>query len=311
MNAQRLFAVLCLSVLCLTAASPAFGLANRVFVSARSGNNANACDNVNTPCQTLAGALAQLNPDGEAIVLDSGGYGKVTILQGVTIEAPAGVTAFIHPPSGDAIFVNAPGAAVTLRGLVLNAGTDNGIEVHAVGTLNVENCLITGFQNIGILMDSGGQLNVKGTDIKGGGGGIYVVNTSGSVQASVDHCHLDGNDFGYGTATVSPGSSTTAASYTTANNNIQYGWVTGFGGSGKDVLNLEFCTGSENGIDGLFGDSGNASSAARYSNCVFANNGSFGVAHSASGTVETRGNNTITGNGTAPTSGAIMTFPPM
>ena len=77
MNARCFLAGVCLSVLCLGAASPAFGLANRVFVSARSGNNANSCDNINTPCQTLQGAINQLNADGEAIVLESGGYGAV------------------------------------------------------------------------------------------------------------------------------------------------------------------------------------------------------------------------------------------
>src|SRR5450756_526187 len=166
MKTRRLFAGLCVSVLSIGAASPALALANRVFVSARSGNNLNSCDNVNTPCQTFAGAVTQLNPDGEVIVLDSGGYGPVTITQGVTIEAPAGVTAFIHPPSGDAITVNAGAGTVTLRGLVLNVGTNNGITVNSVGTLNVENCFITGFSGTGILLNSAARLNVKGTNIK-------------------------------------------------------------------------------------------------------------------------------------------------
>ncbi len=193
MNARRLLPAFCVLVVCLAAASPALGLANRVFVSARSGNNANSCDNVNTPCQTLTGALAQLNPGGEAIVLDSGGYGKVTITQSVTIEAPAGVTAFIHPSSGVAITVNAAGATVTLRGLVLNFGDSVGIDVNSVGTLNVENCLIAGFDDVGIRMFSVGKLNLKGTDIKGCGDGVVIMNSAGGVQASIDHCHLDGN----------------------------------------------------------------------------------------------------------------------
>jgi hypothetical protein len=107
MKAPRLFACFCVSVLSFGAASPALALVNRVFVSFRSGNNANACDNVNTPCQTFAGAVTQLNPNGEVIVLDSGDYGSFMITQGVTIEAPAGVTAYCHPPSGDAITINA------------------------------------------------------------------------------------------------------------------------------------------------------------------------------------------------------------
>ena len=181
MNARRLFPGLCLSVLCLAAASPAFGLANRVFLSARSGNDANACDNINTPCKTFAGAVIKLNPGGEAIVLDSGGYGPVTITQGLTIEAAVGVTAFIHPPSGDAITVNASGETVTLRGLVLNVGAGNGIKVNAVDTLNVENCFITEFDAAGISMLSVGRLNLKGTDVKACGTGVFVGNATGSV----------------------------------------------------------------------------------------------------------------------------------
>jgi hypothetical protein len=135
MNVRRFFRGLCLSAFSVAVASPAFGLANRVFVSARSGSNSNSCDNILTPCLTFAGAVVQLNPDGEVIVLDSGGYGPVTITKGVTIEAPAGVTAFIHPASGSAITVNAgPSDKVTLRALTLNGGSDNGITVNSVGT---------------------------------------------------------------------------------------------------------------------------------------------------------------------------------
>src|ERR1700757_2337335 len=105
-------------------AREAEGLANRVFVSARSGNNANSCDTIATPCQTFAGAVVQLNPGGEAIVLDSGGYGAVTITQALTIEAPPGVLAFVHPSFGDAVTVNAGASdTVVLRGLVLNGST--------------------------------------------------------------------------------------------------------------------------------------------------------------------------------------------
>lgn len=288
------------------AANPALALANRVFVSARSGNNLSSCDNVTTPCQTFAGAVTQLNPDGEVIVLDSGGYGPVTITQGVTIEAPAGVTAFIHPPSGDAITVSAGSATVTLRGLVLNVGTANGIVVNSVGTLNVENCFITGFGVNGIRMTAPGELNVKGTDIKSCNVGILIANTTGLVRASLARCHLDGNSgAGFVCATTTPGSSSTTATYTTANNNANHGWVPGFGSNGMDELNLEFCTGSENGGQGIYAGSASASSAVRYSNSVFSHNGQYGVVRASAGTVGTRGNNSITGNPLGSTSGTI------
>jgi len=310
MRIRRLVSCLCLAILSIGAALPARALANRVFVSARSGNNLNACDNINTPCQTFAGAVTQLFPDGEVIVLDSGGYGAVTITQGVTIEAPAGVTAFIHPASGHAITVTAAFTdKVTLRGLTLNGGTSSGILVVSVGTLNVENCVITGFSLVGIQMISAGRLNVKGTDIKACLFGVHISNGTGVVEASINHCHLDGNSTGFFTITTNPGGSTTTATYSTANNNGANGWTTGFGGSsGKDVLNLEFCEGSENANDGLFGNSTGVGSVVRYSNCVFGNNAFIGVQRAGSGTFETRGNNTITGNGTAPTFGVIASI---
>ena len=43
-------------------ATPALGLANRVFISQRSGNNFNACNNILTSSQTFAGAVLHLNP---------------------------------------------------------------------------------------------------------------------------------------------------------------------------------------------------------------------------------------------------------
>ena len=158
-------------------------------------------------------------------------------------------------------------------------------------------------------MLSAGRLNVKGTDIKGCSFGMDIAASSGMVRASVDHCHLDGNLDGYVADTTAPGGSLTTATYTTANNNGDAGWICGLATSGKDVLILEFCTASESGNDGLIGESGNALSVVRYSNCVFSNNGGSGV-HRDSGIVETRGNNTITGNSGGDTLGAIGTFLP-
>jgi hypothetical protein len=217
MNA-RVVACLCASVLAAGTASPAFALANRVFVSARTGNNLNSCDNIGTPCQTLQGAIAQLNPDGQAIVLDSGGYGPMTITQGVTVEAPAGVTAFIHPPAGDAITVNAAGANVTLRGLTLNVGSGNGIAVTAVGVLNVERCVISGFSNginvttsarialvdsaikgsttTGINATNGAQLDIAGSRFQDNALGLSAHAVTASVRVAIRETSFIGNGEG-------------------------------------------------------------------------------------------------------------------
>lgn len=310
MNPRTLISTLVLAV-SFVPVSSLQALANRVFVSARAGSDVNTCDNINTPCQTFAGAVLQVNAGGEVIVLDTGGYGPVTITKALTIEAPPGVLAFVHPPSGDAITINA-GASdrVILRGLVLNGGSGNGVTVTAVGTLTVQNCAVTGFAIDGIRMGTAGKLIVKNTSVKRCSVGVEIHNASGAVTASIDHCHLDGNTTGFRSATISPGSSTTTATNTTANNNIVDGWDSGEN-NGLDLLNLEFCSGSENGFEGVRGNSSNASSVVRYSNSVFSNNGFFGVSRNNSGTFETRTSNTITGNGTAPTNGVIGSFSPM
>lgn len=62
---------------------------------------------------------------------------------------------------------------------------------------------------------------------------------------------------------------------------------------------------------GVLSDGTNASSAARYSNCVFTNNGAYGVGRFHAGTLETRGNNTLTGNTFGPAANTIGSFSPM
>jgi hypothetical protein len=180
-----------------------------------------------------------------------------------------------------------------------------------VGSVSVESCAVSGFAGRGIYMAGPGLLNVKNTDVKGCAFGIEISNGAGAVRASIDHCHLDGNGEGFFADTVSPGSSTTTVTNSTANNNSDAGWLCGVANTGIDFLNLESCSGSENFSIGLATLSGNASSAARYSNCVFSNNGSFGVSNIGSGVLQTRSNNTLTGNGTAPTNGTVTTFPAM
>src|ERR1022692_871613 len=116
-----LFTVVILLVALFLTPSAQAVLASRVFVAARSGNDANACNNVATPCQTFAGAITQVVAGGEIIALESGGYGPLTINKAVTVNAPDGIIAFIHPPSGDAITISAGASdTVILRGLTLN-----------------------------------------------------------------------------------------------------------------------------------------------------------------------------------------------
>src|SRR4051812_44863466 len=83
----------------------------RTFV-ATTGNDGNSCSNT-APCRSFAAAIAVTDAGGEVIVLNSGGYGAVTITQSVSIISPPGVYAGISGFSGAAIEVNAPDSYVT------------------------------------------------------------------------------------------------------------------------------------------------------------------------------------------------------
>ncbi len=75
-----------------TCTSPINGAA-RTFVSATSaGVDTNPCTTA-APCRTLAHALTLTTPGGEIQVLDSGGYGGLTIDRPITIAASEGVYA--------------------------------------------------------------------------------------------------------------------------------------------------------------------------------------------------------------------------
>src|SRR5437667_6512142 len=80
--------------------------AQRTFVSAATGSDANTCTR-SLPCRSFAAALQFTDPDGEVIVVDSGGYGPVTITQAVSLISPEGVHAGITAASGNAITLNA------------------------------------------------------------------------------------------------------------------------------------------------------------------------------------------------------------
>src|SRR5215469_1161281 len=109
------------------ASSGAYALSNRTFVSGN-GNDSNPCT-IAAPCRSFAGALAQTSPGGEIAVLDTAGYGTVTISKAISIVNEEGVEAGVTVTSGDAITINA-GAndVVNLRGLtIVGAGGANGI----------------------------------------------------------------------------------------------------------------------------------------------------------------------------------------
>src|SRR5262245_60077224 len=77
------FTSIAVFILLVTVARPAIAQASRTFVSS-SGDDNNACSR-SAPCRTFDGAIAKTNAGGEINVLDSGGFGSVTITKAITI----------------------------------------------------------------------------------------------------------------------------------------------------------------------------------------------------------------------------------
>lgn len=276
--------------------APAVLAQSRVFASARSGSDANACNSILTPCQTFQGAVNQVAAGGTVIVLDSGGYGPISITKALTIDAPPGIVAFIHPPSGDAITINAgAGDRVALRGIALNVGSGNGIVVNTVGSLYVENCTIDGFASSGLAFGSAGQLFVKDTTAAdNGGAGFLVAPSAGTAAASIDRCRVERNGGPAQTGGITAGSGVNI----TIRDSVAAANFRGFQagtGSGQTVqMNVERCVSTGN-VVGVFAANG-AATVARVSDTTITNNTLFGMEAQGSGAIVSRVNNTVEGN---------------
>src|SRR6185369_8943668 len=101
----------------LVTAGPALAAGQRSFVA--TGGVDNPVCSLAAPCRSFGAAVTATNAGGEVIVLDSGGYGPVTITKAIALIAPPGVYAGVSVLSGDGVTVttSAAGDRVTLDGL--------------------------------------------------------------------------------------------------------------------------------------------------------------------------------------------------
>jgi hypothetical protein len=161
-------------------ASPAFGQATRTWVSG-TGNDIDPCS-LTAPCKTFAGAIGKTFIGGEINVLDSGGFGTVTITKSITIDGAGAHTSILSSGiSGVTIRIpesaDDPNRRVVLRNLSINGtgssgsvGLNTGIfGVRVVNegaeTVELENVRIANFTQGGVLVapnaTSPGQLNMS------------------------------------------------------------------------------------------------------------------------------------------------------
>jgi nitrous oxidase accessory protein NosD len=158
----------------LVLSAPVFALPQRVFVASR-GLDTNPCS-ITQPCRGFATAIAVVAQAGEVIVLDSAGYGPVTINTAVSltiVEADlsdiAQVGVHIDPVVPGSV-VNASATRVT--------SSHNGGQGFSVFTNNVATATLAAIDSVG--NDNGGVgISVSGTNaIAVVSGSSFVGNTS-------------------------------------------------------------------------------------------------------------------------------------
>lgn len=145
----------------------------RTHVSAAIGvdtNTATGCTPI-APCRTFQAAMTATDSNGEVVVLDSGGYGAVTVTQSVALIAPKGVYAGISVFEGfNGVTIATPGINVVLRGVSINGqGGDHGVFMIAGNKLTVENCVISNLGQTGIFVRDSAVVRVLDTIIRDNG----------------------------------------------------------------------------------------------------------------------------------------------
>jgi hypothetical protein len=196
-------------------AAPAQAQATRTFVSGV-GNDADPCSRT-APCRTFAGAIVKTFINGEINCLDPGGYGTVNITKSITIDCGNTVGSILASGTTGVIVnigvsVNDPQRTVRLRGIMINGtgasgavGTRtgiNGIRIDAATAVFVEDSLIEGFTQRGILdrRTTGGELYVTNTTVRNmTGAGIITFPTSGStrIDASINNVRVQNVQAGF------------------------------------------------------------------------------------------------------------------
>jgi hypothetical protein len=138
----------------LIAVSGTQAQATKIFV-ASFGNDGNDGSR-GSPKRNFQAAHNAVAAGGQIVVLDTAGYGQLTITKSLAVTVPPGVNGFVTVTgNNNAITLNSGALSrVSLRGLIIEGGGSRestgtgpgfGIYVTSVGTLTVEDCTIRNF----------------------------------------------------------------------------------------------------------------------------------------------------------------------
>jgi hypothetical protein len=192
-SVRRVAAACCALALAGPVASIATHAAQRTFVASY-GSDGASCT-LNAPCRSFGTAIAHADDRGEVIVLDSGGYGRVTITKSVSIVAPSGVYAGITAFTGtNGIDVQGAGVTVKLRGLTISGqGGVHGISFTQGTSLHLDQCVVSDMGGQGVHLETGIAYVADSTIRNSAGDGIRA--ETGAVVV-VSRSRLEHNNIG-------------------------------------------------------------------------------------------------------------------
>lgn len=225
-NGIRLFVFLATVFALFLHTVPSYAQASRTWVSGL-GDDVNPCSRT-APCKTFAGAISKTATGGEIDVLDSAGFGAVTITKALTIDG-GGQIASVLVSGTNAIVVQAGTGNVILRNLSINGtGTGlSGIVFTSAASLIVENCRIFGFASNGIAISPASgtsHIAILNTILSNNNqGGIQAKSTGGTTTVTVTGVQAIHNGFGIGADTSGGGTVSMMVDHTTANENTGNG----------------------------------------------------------------------------------------
>jgi hypothetical protein len=184
-------------------AAPANAQLARTFVSAARGNDANDC-NRPTPCRTFQAAHDKTLDQGEITVLDTGGYGAVTITKSISIvNDGVGEASILVSGGATGIEVRAPAAGhVSLRGLTIQGigfGGGTGIYYFTGASLTITRCVVRNLTLDGIHLQPGvsGSYHLSMSDTVVADNGTYGIAifayNNSTIRASLTRVQLTNN----------------------------------------------------------------------------------------------------------------------
>ncbi len=293
----------------------------RTWISGK-GTDQAGCGPISSPCRTIQYAHDNTNAGGEIDVLDSAGYGAVTITKGISIVGDGVIAGLLAGAGANAVTVSAGSSdTVILRGLTIEgAGVgQTGILMTSAGMLDVANCAVQNFggqggTGIAILNDgtTNASIQIANTTVSHNVfAGLSYQNFGGSskVRFVLDHVIASGNGtFGIN-FTEFPGSGNSVTA-NISNSLFAFNQWSGLQIGGNVTAIVDLSRSEHNGQDGFnLGAVGNAVTPAGLlvvGRSVSASNGGAGL-NNVGGTIQSYGSNQIVANSVA-TKGTIGTI---